>query len=80
MPVAGLAAVEIYVRHFDGWGAWAAAPLFLLPLLSSLAIAGAGAIQCLVEARAGTLRPATAACTGVAALPIVWLLVRRTLL
>jgi hypothetical protein len=43
-------------------------------------IAGTGAIRCFVELRAGSLRSSTAAFTGVAALPLLWLLVRRLFL
>jgi hypothetical protein len=79
VPLVSLVAVEIYARGFEGWGAWAAAPLFLLPLLLSLVIGGAGAVQCWSEIRAGSLRPSTVVSTGVAALPLAWLLVRRHL-
>lgn len=77
VPVACLVAVEAYARGFDGWGAWATAPLFLLPLALSVAIAGAGAVQCILEVRAGTARTSSAVYTAVAAVPLVWLIVRR---
>lgn len=38
LPVAVLVALKIYVSQFEGWGAWAAAPLFLIPLALSLII------------------------------------------
>ncbi len=77
IPVASLIAVEIYASGFDGWGAWATAPLFLVPFVLSLAIAGGGAVQCLLELRARSSRPSSAVFTVVAALPFLWLLVRR---
>jgi hypothetical protein len=51
--------------------------LFLVPFLLSLAISGAGAFRCISELRAGRLRVSTAVFTGIAALPVAWLLVRR---
>jgi hypothetical protein len=77
LPAACLVGVELYVRGYDGWGAMASAPLFLLPFALSLAITGAGALRGFLEQRAGALRKSTLVCTGIAALPIAWLLVRR---
>ena len=31
-------AAKIYVSQFDGWGAWAAAPILLVPLVASLVL------------------------------------------
>lgn len=36
IPVALYVATSIYVQQYDGWGAWAAAPMFLIPLAASL--------------------------------------------
>ena len=77
IPVASLIGIELYVGNFDGWGAWAAAPLFLVPLLLSVAIAGAGATRCFLEFRSGLPRPSSMVFTLIASLPIFWLLVRR---
>lgn len=77
IPVACLVAIEIYASNFDGWGAWATAPLFLLPLVLSLSIAGAGVVQCVLEFRARSARASSSAFTVVAARPSFWLLVRR---
>lgn len=77
LPLASLLATEVYVSNFDGMGAWAAAPLFLLPLFLSLVIGGAGLVQCGLELRRGMGRSSTVAFTVLAALPCVWLLLRR---
>jgi hypothetical protein len=69
--------VELYARGFDGWGAWATAPLFLVPGLLGLVIGMAGVSRCISELRRGNLQVATAVFTAVAALPVAWLLVRR---
>jgi len=77
VPTACLVAIEIYASNFDGWGAWATAPLFLVPLVLSLTIASAGAVQCLFEFRAGSTRLSSIVFTFLAGLPLLWLLVRR---
>ncbi len=77
LPAACLVAVELYARNFDGWGAWATAPLFLLPMVLSLAIAAAGARDVFSELRSGGPRSATLILTTVAVSPFAWLMVRR---
>lgn len=77
IPLASLIAVEIYALSFDGWGTWATAPLFLLPLILSLVIAVFGAVQCIVEARGEGLRGSSVVSTLIALLPLAWLLIRR---
>lgn len=77
LPVASLIAVELYASSFDGWGAWTTAPLFLLPLVLSLAIAGTGAYQVFSEFRSGHARLSTIVLTAVSACPVLWLMVRR---
>ena len=77
IPLASLLATEAYVSNFDGMGAWAAAPLFLLPLFLSLVIATAGSVHCAIEWRRGAGRLSTIVLTVVALLPLLWLLVRR---
>ena len=79
LPPASLVAVELYVRGFDGWGAWASAPLFLLPLVLALAFAAAGGWALLAEVRGGGIRGATLVLTAVAASPLVWIALRRYL-
>jgi hypothetical protein len=72
-----LVVVEVYVRRFDGWGAWASAPLLLVPALFSVSILIPGIFDVVAEIRAGTLRRATLQYSVIAALPIVWLFIRR---
>jgi hypothetical protein len=79
VPAACLVTIEVYAANFDGWGAWATAPLFLVPFVFSLAIAGAGAVQCILEARARSTRRSSIVFTLLAGLPLLWLLVRRHL-
>ena len=80
IPLACLVAVEVYASGFDGWGAWATAPLFLLPGILSLSIGLMGAAQCVAELRGGSLQRRSVAWTLVAAAPLFWLLVRRHIL
>ena len=77
IPLASLLATEAYVSNFDGMGAWAAAPLFLVPVFLSLVIAGGGIVQCVLEARRASSRLSSLVFTLVAAAPLLWLLVRR---
>jgi membrane protein YdbS with pleckstrin-like domain len=77
VPLILLGLTELYVRGFDGWGAWAAAPLLLVPAVISLVIVTWGFLECLRELRDGRLSQAAALYTLIAALPLLWLLVRR---
>jgi hypothetical protein len=53
LPIALWLLVSWYVRRYDGWGAWAAAPLFV-PVLALSAIMGvSGAVFWYRERRAG---------------------------
>ena len=77
LPLASLVAVEAYVARFDGWGAWAAAPLLLLPALVSLPIVLWGLARFAERRRAGAAGLETIGCTIIASLPLLWLGVRR---
>jgi hypothetical protein len=77
LPIVSLVAVEFYVRNFDGWGAWSTAPLFLLPLILSVVIAGVGVVQFFLELGAGAMRTSTAFFIALALIPFLWLLIRR---
>ena len=80
IPVTVLIGIELYVRNYDGWGAWSTAPLFLIPILLSFFIAGIGVFQCFIEARKGTFRTSLLMSTVVALLPLAWILIRRHIL
>lgn len=81
VPLASLLVAEYWIRDYDGWGAWAAAPVLILPGLLSLAFTAAF-VACLLGARhhegqgGGTawLAPAL-----IAAVPMMWLALRRYL-
>ncbi len=77
IPAACLVGVEVYARSFDGWGAWATGPLFLLPLFLSVAISAAGARDVFSELRSGGTRRSTLLFTAVAVAPTAWLMMRR---
>jgi hypothetical protein len=79
LPLASLLAVELYIRDLDGWGAWAAAPLLLVPGLISLSIAILGLFDCVAASRARAPIRAPLFFTLVSALPLFWLGVRRFL-
>lgn len=77
VPLILLNVVEVYVRRFDGWGAWAAAPILLVPGIVSLAIVLWGLYECVVKFRTGKLGLAAPLYTVIAGLPLLWLVVRR---
>ena len=79
LPLVTLAATELYVGRFDGWGAWAASPVLLVPAFVSLVVVLIGAYDCRAAYRAGRLGPVGPVYTIIAGLPLVWLLVRRLL-
>ncbi len=63
--------------NFDGWGAWAAAPLLLIPALISFVVVIPALFDCVSDKRAGELRITTCAYTVIAGVPLLWLTVRR---
>ena len=77
MPLILLGVTEFYVREYDGWGAWAAAPILFVPGIISLAIVIWGIFECAAEIRHGKLSQAAPMYTLIAGLPLVWLVVRR---
>jgi hypothetical protein len=77
MPLILLGVTEVYVRRFDGWGAWAAAPILLVPGAISLAIVIWGVFECASEIRGGKLSQAAPMYTLIAGLPLLWLIIRR---
>ena len=79
MPLILQGVTEVYVRRFDGWGAWAAAPMLLVPGIISLAIVIWGIFECAAELRHGKLSQAAPMYTLIAGLPLLWLVVRRFL-
>lgn len=76
LPLALLLGVQFYARQFDGWGRWAAAPLFLLPVILSAVLVTIGVAICRREAAAGRALAAVATATLAAAIPALWFAVR----
>ena len=77
LPLAALLGIELYIRNFDGWGAWASAPLLLIPPMISFPIVMLGLYQCVAAMRAKESILPGFFYTLVSALPIFWLGVRR---
>ena len=76
-PLVALLGIELSIRHYDGWGAWASAPLLLVPALLGLPIVILGLADCLAAARVRAPTRGVLLCMLVAAVPILWLGVRR---
>jgi hypothetical protein len=77
VPLILLGATEVCLRNYDGWGAWASSPLLLGPAVVSFSIVLAGLFECVRELRAGRLSLLAPVYTLIAALPLIWLAVRR---
>ena len=75
VPVMAWVCASSVVDRYDGWGAWAAAPLLLLPVALSALFVGVGL---LVISRPTKGRPVTWdwIAIGVSALPLLWIALR----
>jgi hypothetical protein len=75
VPVLAWVYARSVVDRYDGWGAWAAAPLLLLPVAVSALFVGVGL---LVISRPGTGRPVAWdwIAIGLSALPLLWIALR----
>jgi len=76
LPLVVLFGGQLYARQFEGWGRWATAALFLLPVILSVVLFMIGIALCRHEARAGRALAATATATLAAAIPALWFVVR----
>ena len=76
LPLATLLAGFAYVGNYEGWGRWAAAPLLLVPVFLSAFMALFGAVVCRREADSGGVTKLTALAAALAALPLVWFMIR----
>jgi hypothetical protein len=77
LPLMILLAVEVYVAGFDGRGAWAAAPMLLLPAIASILVVFPGIARIVSQQRPAEETRRLILLTTVAAAPLGWLLVRR---
>ena len=78
VPPALWLATVVYLRQYDGWGLWAAAPLLLPAVLMSLGLGLAGLAHLILDARraAGLDRPLLGA-TLLSSSLILYVLVRN---
>ncbi len=75
IPAATWMGMQAYVGQYDGWGAWAAAPLLLVPVAVSAVFVGTGLLLS-VSSRASRSATADRVAIGVAALPLLWFALR----
>jgi len=75
IPAALWICARVSTERYDGWGAWAAAPIFLIPVAVSAMFVGVGV---LLGSRPGSgrFRGGDRLAIGVAALPLLWLALR----
>jgi hypothetical protein len=79
-PLAALFAVELYIKKFDGWGAWASAPLLLVPAILGIPI-GLSFLLYAIQAYRGTRTVSRHIWQMILAIsPLGWLMVRRFLI
>lgn len=78
IPAAAWVYTRTVVDRYDGWGAWAAAPLLLVPVAISALFVGVGL---LIVGRPNIGRPGNGdwIAIGVAALPMLWIALRLVL-
>lgn len=72
IPVATFVAIWLYIQRFDGWGAWGAAPLMLIPMVASLPITIAGLIRINAERSEDGIQRSSILLTLLASLPLLW--------
>ena len=75
LPAAAWVWARLEVDRYDGWGAWAAAPLLLGPVALSALFVGLGLI---LVSRSRDVRPRSAdwVAIGVSSLPLLWIALR----
>jgi hypothetical protein len=76
LPLALLVGLQFYAQQFEGWGRWAAAPLFLVPLVLSAILVVIGVGVCRREVREGRSLALPASATVASAIPALWFLAR----
>lgn len=76
VPLALLLGAQFYASQFEGWGRWATAPLFLLPLILSAIFVAIGISVCRREAQEGRSLALPASATLASAIPALWFLAR----
>jgi hypothetical protein len=75
IPAATWLCARAAVERYDGWGAWAAAPLLLVAVAMSAFLAGVG-LLIVGRMRAGRSTEWDWAAIGVAGLPVPWIAFR----
>lgn len=76
LPLAALLVGFAYVDRYEGWGRWAAAPLLIVPVFLSALMALFGAVVCRREVEHGQLTKPTALAAVLAAVPLIWFMIR----
>lgn len=76
IPVAAFFLTKLALRRYEGWGAWAAAPLFLLPIILSASMLAVGIALAAQEHRAGLAIRWTVTAAALAGSVFAWFLLR----
>ena len=75
MPLLALIGTYIYISQFDGWGAWAAAPMLLIPITFSMVIGSYGLFLLYSRNRLGKPLFKLTFNTLLAGSPLLWFLI-----
>jgi hypothetical protein len=76
LPLASWVAISAYASRFDGWGGWAAAPLFLIPIALGVVGALSGMLRIVSFPSGSAGRRVAWAQTLLASPPVLWFLWR----
>ena len=78
-PLATLIGIELYIRNFDGWGDWAAAPLLLIPMVLSVSLGIVFMFDPIRSHRSGESIKTHLMILVLSFIPIGWLFIQRFL-
>jgi hypothetical protein len=76
VPAAAWIWARVEVDRYDGWGAWAAAPLLLVPVAVSALFVGVGLLA-VTRRDHGRRDSWDWTAIGIAALPLLWIALRQ---
>jgi len=76
IPLAILLVLQLYVRELEGWGRWASAPLFLLPVVLSAVLVPVGIRLWRHHQQVHISARSLGLATLLASIPALWFLAR----
>ena len=80
LPLVLFLLVLIYVKQFDGWGAWAAGGILIYPLMLSVLMGSLGIIMIVVSARKNSVATRLIVATLLSGCIALWCLGRAIIM